>query len=136
MNFLVSNANSIKGIGVGNDGKSYGNADRNGWTFNGRYASIRKPSTTILLICEDEKCLDDGYFNPNASQWGSALVEMLASRHELKIRRANSTSGSTEGNEDARGNVVYCDGHAAFVSRKDALRSANVGRPDPDPSGF
>src|SRR5438477_602062 len=121
MNYLVTNP--VKGItNPGNDGNNYGNAERSGWSFTGKYASIRKPSQTILLICEDEKTLDDGYFNPNASQWKTAQCEMLASRHELKNRRSNNPSNAAQGNEDGRGNVAYVDGHGEFLGRKDALR--------------
>ncbi len=40
------------------------------------------------------------------------------------------------GNQDAMGNVVFCDGHGEFYSRKDAQRAIHTGSPVPDPVGF
>jgi hypothetical protein len=60
---------------------------------------------------------------------------MVASRHFLKRAKASTHLAST-GNEDARGNVCFSDGHGEFLSRKDALRGKYSGRPDPDPPGF
>ena len=42
----------------------------------------------------------------------------------------------TQGNEEARGNVGFADGHGEFFSRKDALRQKYSGSPVPDPVGF
>jgi prepilin-type N-terminal cleavage/methylation domain-containing protein/prepilin-type processing-associated H-X9-DG protein len=135
MNFLV--ANPVKGIAnPGNDGKTYATNARYGWTFTGKISSIRRPSETVLLICEDEQLLDDGLFNPNPSQWASGQCEMVASRHQGKWTKARNFTNPTQENQDARGNVTFCDGHGEFMSRKDALRSRYSGRPDPDPAGF
>jgi prepilin-type processing-associated H-X9-DG protein len=41
-----------------------------------------------------------------------------------------------EGNENARGNVGFADGHAEFFSRKDALRRKHSGNFADDPPGF
>jgi prepilin-type processing-associated H-X9-DG protein len=66
---------------------------------------------------------------------------MLASRHDKKNARASSkvqggTGNNTEGNEDVRGNVGFCDGHVEFFGRKDALRGRFTGNPNKDPVGF
>src|SRR5439155_22287084 len=80
MNYLV--ANPIKAA----PGATGPAGTRNGWTFTGKIASIRKPSVTILLVDEDEQCVDDGYWNPNPSQWATGQVEMIASRHSMAKR--------------------------------------------------
>ena len=41
---------------------------------------------------------------------------------------------STDANQDARGNVSFCDGHAEFFSRVDALRGRHTGNCYPDPN--
>jgi prepilin-type processing-associated H-X9-DG protein len=40
------------------------------------------------------------------------------------------------GNEEARGNVGFADGHGAYFSRKDALRQRHSGNPNDDPLNF
>jgi prepilin-type processing-associated H-X9-DG protein len=54
---------------------------------------------------------------------------MLAARHvKTKQARANNNSFNN-GNEDALGNVVFCDGHGGTISRKDAIRRRYTGSP-------
>ncbi len=102
--------------------------------FSGKISSIRKPSEKVLFICEDEKTLDDGSFAPDATSFKNNLrCDLVASRHELQHRRATSLLNPAEGNEESRGNVGFCDGHAEFFSRKDALRARYSGNPVPDP---
>lgn len=100
-------------------------------TFTGKISSIKSPSEKILLVDEDENSIDDGVFNPNPANWQSASVNAVAARHELKYKKTTGTN-----KQDARGNVVFCDGHGAFMSRKDALRQKYTGNPSPDPSDF
>lgn len=110
--------------------------------FTGKIQSIKKPSEKILLICEDEKTLEDGCYQVWPERWDNPslgdkqIMDVLASRHELRTKRAKSLMMNKEGHEDARGNVVFCDGHGGFISRKDALRSRYTGNPNPDPPGF
>jgi len=126
-------------------GGSYAPGQRWDGTFSGKMSSIRNISQKILLICQDEKTLDDGAFVPNPYNWtvtgnDSNISELVASRHSRANARANSknTSGGNnkQGNEESRGNVGFCDGHAEFMGRKDALRQRNTGNPNPDPVGF
>jgi prepilin-type N-terminal cleavage/methylation domain-containing protein/prepilin-type processing-associated H-X9-DG protein len=118
----------------------YGSGERTGGSkFNGKISSIRASGERVMLVCEDEKTIDDGTFSPNAANWAAGNVNMVAARHNIKQvkARSNSATASDKANEDARGNVGFCDGHAEFFSRKDALRSRYSGNPAPDPtSGF
>jgi prepilin-type N-terminal cleavage/methylation domain-containing protein/prepilin-type processing-associated H-X9-DG protein len=129
MNFLV--CNPVKGLAPAA-------ANARVWgTFNGKISSIRNPSSVILLICEDEKTIDDGYFNPNPTQWASGQVEMVAARHAGKVLSAANPGQTGAVNEDkAKGNVAFCDGHGEFLGRKDALRQRYTGNANPDPAGF
>jgi prepilin-type N-terminal cleavage/methylation domain-containing protein/prepilin-type processing-associated H-X9-DG protein len=113
------------------------NGLRSWGSFNGKLASIRGASEVILFVCEDELTIDDGVFVAAPYNWGNAQVNAVATRHELKIRKARTSSnavfGSTFPNENGRGNVSFCDGHAEFMSRVDALRRKYAGNPYPDP---
>ena len=107
--------------------------------FNGRITSIKSPGEKVLFICQDEKTLDDGAFSPNAQAFfDNKPCDQVASRHETsRNKKASSVNmNQGEGNEEARGNVGFADGHGEFFSRKDALRQKYSGNPNPDPDGF
>jgi len=110
--------------------------------FDGRITSIRNSSQKILLICEDPLTLSSACFSPNANGWsGTTPIDLVSARHETNYSKANSYNGTMYtsngiGNQDARGNVTFCDGHGEFFSRKDALRGKYSGSPVPDPVGF
>jgi prepilin-type N-terminal cleavage/methylation domain-containing protein/prepilin-type processing-associated H-X9-DG protein len=130
-------------IGYMNPIYSYGGypkGQRIDGTFTGKYSSIRNASEKVLLICEDEKVIDDANFTPNPTNWGETdprkFIDLVASRHESRTRRANTLYGPKDGNEEARGNVGFADGHCEFFGRKDALRGKYSGNPTPDPTGF
>jgi len=118
------------------DGKTYPNVARDGFSFNGKINSIRRPSEHILLVDEDELTIDDGVCVLNPNNWATGSVNAVASRHELKIKKAKGLVNNVAGTEDARGNVTFCDGHGEFMSRKESLKSSRTGRPDPNPPGF
>jgi len=101
-----------------------------------KITDIHNASERILLVCEDEQTIDDGVFSPNPANWGSSNCNMLAARHTTRWATANNLSSKTQGNVDAKGNVVFVDGHGDFMSRKDALRQKYTGNPVPDPAGF
>jgi len=109
---------------------------RNGFVFNGKISSIRTPSEKVLFICEDEQTIDDGIFSPQASQWATNAVNAVASRHENKYRTAKVSATDLNPNVNSRGNVGFCDGHAEFMSRKEALSQRYSGNWNPDPKGF
>lgn len=96
----------------------------------------------VLMYEEDQSTIDDGNgqpwmgstgpfnpANPQATAGVGGLINLLALRHEWskKLAKDVSTSGTMATavpNPDARGNVVFCDGHAEFVTR------AYLHRPD------
>src|SRR5439155_2715043 len=109
--------------------------------FNGKLSSIRSPGEKILFICEDEKTLHNGVFKPDANGFiTNNRVDCVSSRHESRVKRAtnlgNTNTVNNEGNEDARGNVGFCDGHGEFFSRKDAMRARYSGSPIADPNNY
>ena len=58
-------------------------------------------------------------------------------RSEATVKKASSYNlNRNEGNQNARGNVGFADGHGEFFSRKDAIRSRYSGNPAPDPAAF
>jgi type II secretory pathway pseudopilin PulG len=119
-------AEPVSGFGPGQrvDGK-----------FNGRITSIHKPSDKILFVDEDEQTIDDPVYRPNPANWGTGQVNAVAGRHLIHMFSLKTPSNS-QLNQDARGNVVFWDGHGAFMSRKDALRQRYTGSPAADPQGF
>ena len=116
-----------------------GNAQRYDGRFSGRITSIKAAGDKVLLICQDEKTLDDGAFSPNAQAFVDGKpCDLVASRHETsRAKKASSQNvNQNQGNEEARGNVGFADGHGEFFSRKDALRQRHSGSPVPDPDNF
>ena len=101
-----------------------------------RLAKIRNASEKVLVVCEDEKTLDDGLFNPNPAEWQTGRINAVANRHNVKIIASNNLSNQTQGNMDTRGNVGFCDGHVEFYGRKDALRQIHTDNPTADPQNF
>lgn len=110
--------------------------------------SLRKVtngSQKVLMYEEDPVSIDDGEgmawagcsgtFNPNTdpSTWGSfGQVNLLSLRHEQSKAPADPNADKSMPGSwsqavpipDAHGNVVFCDGHADFVTR------AYLHRPD------
>jgi prepilin-type processing-associated H-X9-DG protein len=115
-----------------------GTVNRFGWTWTGKLASARYPSTTILFVCEDERTIDDGVYRGNAANWiANASVNAVADRHDSKRKSASGTVFNPgKATQDAMGNVSFCDGHAEFFSRKDAVRQRFLGSNVADPAGF
>jgi prepilin-type N-terminal cleavage/methylation domain-containing protein/prepilin-type processing-associated H-X9-DG protein len=111
---------------------------RFGFTWNGKITSIRRPSDIILLICEDEKTLDDGCYRPDPTKWGNGSVNVVASRHMNQIKKAsgNVWKGDNGLTDNARGNVSFFDGHVEFFDRKDATRQRHTGSLNTDPNPY
>ena len=107
-------------------------------------AKVLNPSQKILMYEEDQSTIDDGNgqpwmgstqpfnaSNPAATTGVGGSINLLALRHEWTKAPVGAPLQSTTGpmssavpDPDARGNVVFCDGHGEFVSR------AFVHRPD------
>jgi prepilin-type N-terminal cleavage/methylation domain-containing protein/prepilin-type processing-associated H-X9-DG protein len=110
-------------------------ADQRSWGhYSGKISSIKNPSDIIMFVCEDELTIDDGVFVPRPYNWGDKTIEAVATRHDLKIKKATgNVFGTSNPNENGYGNVSFCDGHAGRMSRVDALRQKHSGNPYPDP---
>jgi prepilin-type processing-associated H-X9-DG protein len=106
--------------------------------FTGKISSIRKSGEKILFVCEDEQTIDDGVFNPNTTAWvqPGGKINAVAARHTNRRARANNQTLQNIGNENAKGNVAFADGHVEFFSRKDALRQVHTGNPAADDPRF
>jgi prepilin-type N-terminal cleavage/methylation domain-containing protein/prepilin-type processing-associated H-X9-DG protein len=90
-----------------------------------KISMVRNASQKIMLVDETEQTIDDGVWkpflildpnaNPPAYTVGSAGAttnpNQLADRHEQHKDKTNPLG---------RGNCVFCDGHAEFISRVDA----------------
>lgn len=136
-NFYVNKASAGRLLPSSGDGTRFDGK------FTGKIASIRSSGEKILLVCEDEQSLDDGVFSANPAQWdpsypgySSGRINAVAARHQNKKVDAKNLMNLTLTNKDAKGNVAFCDGHAEFFSRKDALRQRYTGNLAADPVGF
>ncbi|MEO6436811.1 MAG: type II secretion system protein [Tepidisphaeraceae bacterium] len=123
MNRLYTNP--VSGGGARFDGK-----------FNGKITSIKAAGDKVLLICQDEKTIDDGAFSPNSVNFvANQITDLIAARHSGKVKKSASKR-KVEINEDAVGNAGFADGHGGLISRKESLRQRNSGNPNPDPLGW
>jgi len=112
-------------------------SQRSDFVFTGKIGSIRHSSTIILLVCEDEQTIDDAVFVVNPQNWvAGKIVNAVSGRHDHGHPTVANNFNPAATNQDARGNVAFCDGHAEFFSRKDALRQRFSGNPAADPTGF
>jgi prepilin-type N-terminal cleavage/methylation domain-containing protein/prepilin-type processing-associated H-X9-DG protein len=94
-----------------------------------KLTQLRPGGQRILLVCEDEKTIDDGVFQPNPDNWAAGEINSVAARHyRTKLTPATK--------DKSMGNVAFCDGHGELMSRKDALRQKYTGNPKADPAGF
>jgi prepilin-type N-terminal cleavage/methylation domain-containing protein/prepilin-type processing-associated H-X9-DG protein len=90
---------------------------------------VKSASQKIMLVDETEQTIDDGVWKPFIIQdpYATPVVYMvgagtttnpnqLADRHETRKDKTNPLG---------RGNAVFCDGHAEFISRADAGKQQN-----------
>jgi prepilin-type processing-associated H-X9-DG protein len=107
---------------------------RFGGMFNGKINTIKSPSEKVLIICQDENSLGDGAFSPDAVKFKAGeWCDLIADRHEARKKKSSSIKNPLLGNEDARGNVAFADGHCEVFSRRDSLRRKHSGSPNDDP---
>ena len=113
-------------------------AKRSDGVFSGKYSSIRKPSEKVLFVCEDEKTISSGAFKPDATAFkAGSFCDVVADRHQGRKSKATDLHfNASSGNDDAKGNVGFCDGHAEFFSRKNAISARYSGNPVADPNPF
>lgn len=103
---------------------------------------VTNASQKVLMYEEDDTSINDGdgqpwmgstgTFDPNNPDKTTGVqggISLLSGRHEfnkvtisssppnLPIQSKTGTMSSAVPNADVRGNVVFCDGHAEFVSR-------------------
>jgi prepilin-type N-terminal cleavage/methylation domain-containing protein/prepilin-type processing-associated H-X9-DG protein len=85
-----------------------------------KFSMVKNSSQKILAVDETEKTIDDGVWKPpllidpdpaKPVYQGTTNPNQLADRHERAKDKTNPLG---------TGNVVYCDGHAAQISRVDA----------------
>lgn len=74
---------------------------------------VRLPSQKVLVYEEDENTIDDGHASPD----DDAVIDLLAIRHDRK-RKLPESETDWKTNTDRRGNVLFCDGHAEYITRK------------------
>jgi prepilin-type N-terminal cleavage/methylation domain-containing protein/prepilin-type processing-associated H-X9-DG protein len=82
-----------------------------------KITQVVSPSSKLLLYEEDGGTIDDGNAQPNSL--GNSVPSLLSIRHSLTNKYASS-SGTGVPSPGAKGNVCFCDGSAAFITRAQA----------------
>lgn len=82
-----------------------------------KMSRVKTPSAKIMLVEEDESSLDDGNWHPTLV--GTNVENFIALRHDRRAIRDTSAAPNPS-NTDCRGNVAFCDGHAAPITRRDS----------------
>ena len=77
-----------------------------------KFNQIKRPSEKILLIDESAVTVDDGCWAPQNYPFDGQ--NLLANRHDKKAEMKKDKNAG-------RGNVLFADGHADFIQRKDSL---------------
>jgi prepilin-type processing-associated H-X9-DG protein len=85
---------------------------------------VKNPTEKIIYMDESERTVNNGEYNPTVVladvDDNTKDYSAVAERHEMKSKR-NS--------QNASGNVAFADGHAEFLSRKQAFERKHF---DPD----
>lgn len=122
----------------------YGRGERYDGQFTGKIASIKNAAEKVLLICEDERTINDGEFHPRPDLWDAGtgvgastpVLDILAARHDAIAKKAQNRNNLGEKTDNAMGVAGFCDGHVEIIGRKEVLRQKHTGNPNPDPAGF
>jgi len=82
------------------------------------------PADKILVYEEDELTIDDGY----GTLLPGTSINLLNSRHDrINVTQSDAPSATVAvPNQNVRGNVVFCDGHADFVPRTVAHSTKHI----------
>jgi len=126
MNDWVSNPNKM------------GTINRRGWTWTGKLTSVRPPAEVIMYVCEDPNTLDDGVYRGTVDNWiNQSSCNVISGAHDKKHTATKGQVYTENKIQECNGNVVFCDGHTEFFSRKDAVRAKYTANPveDKDVSG-
>src|SRR5205823_2962713 len=82
-----------------------------------KLTDVRRTSDKIFMYEEDQATIDDG----NGVVWDDTRhVNLLALRHDVSNLKETDTSTDTKPipNPDAKGNVLFCDGHVDYKERR------------------
>lgn len=90
---------------------------------------IRNPSSKILVVEEDENSINDGLWAPgNGNTSGTQDRDLLAIRHDRRKITPDPRNQDlrTHPNAERRGNAAFVDGHAEFVTRREAHEATSI----------
>jgi prepilin-type N-terminal cleavage/methylation domain-containing protein/prepilin-type processing-associated H-X9-DG protein len=98
-----------------------------------RVTAITRPAEKILLVEENERTINDGYWVPgfygdNAGARSNWTVDWdyLSVRHDTRKAEFSTPTPGRLPEQSRRGNVFFVDGHADYVARKFAHSPQNV----------
>jgi prepilin-type N-terminal cleavage/methylation domain-containing protein/prepilin-type processing-associated H-X9-DG protein len=101
--------------------------------FNGKITSIANSADIILMIDQDATQNSSAQVTMAADNWMTNAVNTVAARHYGNVNVSSALVGGTAVNQDGYGNASFCDGHAAEIGRKEALKGQHTGDPVADP---
>jgi prepilin-type N-terminal cleavage/methylation domain-containing protein/prepilin-type processing-associated H-X9-DG protein len=85
---------------------------------------VRNSTRKIVIVEEDYASINDGYWSPGGGDVNVVeKKDFLSIRHERKAAPDNfntATAIATDPNADKRGNAGFVDGHAEFITRREA----------------
>lgn len=82
---------------------------------NLKNTQVRNSTGVILVVDESNDTIDDGCWAPQHGVNPASGKNMLANRHDRRNEDPNNATAV------GRGNVCFCDGHAEFIERADAM---------------
>jgi len=95
-----------------------------------KITQVKLSSEKILIFEEDERTIDDGNGSNYCIPGKLNYLNLIALRHDSTKRKVKDDQPSASGpipNQDGKGVVGFCDGHADFIERSIAQsKKANV----------
>jgi prepilin-type N-terminal cleavage/methylation domain-containing protein len=88
-----------------------------------KITQVRLSSDKILVFEEDERTIDDGNGSIYCMPGSLHYLNLVALRHDTnkrKVRDDQPPDGGPIPNQDGKGVVGFCDGHADFIERSQA----------------
>jgi prepilin-type N-terminal cleavage/methylation domain-containing protein/prepilin-type processing-associated H-X9-DG protein len=90
-----------------------------------RITMVKNSSRKVMVAEEDDRTINDGLWAPPLDAGTGDLLSIYHDRRQAYFPDVPKTNNPIP-NQERRGNVVFCDGHAEFVSRRIAHDRKNV----------
>ncbi|HSU65242.1 MAG TPA: hypothetical protein VLJ39_00095, partial [Tepidisphaeraceae bacterium] len=78
-----------------------------------KISQVRRTADKVLMYEEELDTIDDGHATPQ----NNASINLLAIRHDPTRKLPETQATGMILNPQCRGNAVFCDGHAEYITR-------------------